>query len=77
MGGWELEYSAEFVPNAQGSYTIAVEKPRKIASNEEAIHNSFTPKEAGKMVLSVDNSSSRKRKVAAYRYIVRKSSAIG
>ncbi|KAI5663175.1 hypothetical protein M9H77_22498 [Catharanthus roseus] len=77
VGGWELEYSAEFVPNAQGSYTIAVEKPRKIASNEEAIHNSFTPKEAGKMVLSVDNSSSRKRKVAAYRYIVRKSSAIG
>ncbi|KAJ8533113.1 hypothetical protein K7X08_016002 [Anisodus acutangulus] len=76
VGGWELEYSAEFVSNGEGSYTIAVEKPRKIAANEEAIHNSFTSKEAGKMVLSVDNTASRKRKVAAYRYIVRKSATI-
>ncbi|KAJ1387571.1 GOLD domain [Sesbania bispinosa] len=74
VGGWDLEYSAEFVPNAEGSYTIAVEKPRKIEASEEAIHNSFTSKEAGKMVLSVDNSASRKRKVAAYRYVVRKCS---
>ncbi|XP_057435307.1 patellin-6-like [Lotus japonicus] len=72
VGGWDLEYSAEFVPNAEGSYTIAVEKARKIEASEEAIHNSFTLKEAGKMVLSVDNSASRKKKVAAYRYIVRK-----
>lgn len=75
VGGWELEYSAEFVPNAEGSYTIAVEKPRKIAANEEAIHNSFTSREPGKMVLSVDNTASRKRKVSAYRYVVRKSVA--
>lgn len=72
MGGWDLEYSAEFVPSAEGSYTIAVEKPRKMAAAEEAVHNSFTSREAGKMVLSVDNSASRRRKVAAYRYIVRK-----
>lgn len=72
VGGWDLEYSAEFVPNAEGSYTIAVEKARTIEASEEAIHNSFTSKEAGKMVLSVDNSASRKKKVAAYRYIVRK-----
>ncbi|XP_009591185.1 patellin-6 [Nicotiana tomentosiformis] len=76
VGGWELEYSAEFVPNSEGSYTIAVEKPRKIGANEEAIHNSFTSREAGKMVLSVDNTASRKRKVAAYRYVVRKSATI-
>ncbi|XP_009777461.1 patellin-6-like [Nicotiana tabacum] len=76
VGGWEMEYSAEFVPDAEGSYTIAVEKPRKIGANEEAIHNSFTSREAGKMVLSVDNTASRKRKVAAYRYVVRKSATI-
>ncbi|XP_016506864.1 patellin-6 isoform X1 [Nicotiana tabacum] len=76
VGGWELEYSAEFVPNSEGSYTIAVEKPRKIGANEEAIHNSFTSREAGKMVLSVENTASRKRKVAAYRYVVRKSATI-
>lgn len=55
VGGWDLEYSAEFVPIAQGSYTLAVDKARKIEATEEAIHNSFTSKEAGKMVLSVDN----------------------
>ncbi|KAJ6871487.1 patellin-6-like [Populus alba x Populus x berolinensis] len=73
VGGWDLEYSAEFVPNAAGSYTIAVEKARKIAPSEEAIRNSYTSREAGKMVLSVDNTFSRKKKVAAYRYFVRKS----
>jgi len=76
VGGWDLDYSAEFVPIAEGSYTIAVERQRKIASTEEAIHNSFTAKEAGKMVLSVDNTASRKKKVAAYRYVVRKSAAM-
>lgn len=74
VGGWELEYSAEFVPIAEGSYTIAVEKPRKMVATEEAVHNSYTSKEAGKIVLSVDNTGSRKRKVAAYRYVVQKSS---
>ncbi|KAK4483814.1 hypothetical protein RD792_011021 [Penstemon davidsonii] len=73
VGGWELEYSAEFVPNAEGSYTIAVEKPRRVVANEEAVHNSFVARDAGKMVLSVDNTASRKRKVAAYRYVVHKS----
>lgn len=76
VGGWDLEYSAEFVPNAQDSYTIAVEKPRKITPSEEAIHNSYTSKEAGKMVLSVDNTASRRKKVAAYRYFVRKSTIV-
>lgn len=68
-----MEYSAEFVPNAEDSYTIAVEKARRIGASEEAIHNSYTAREAGKMVLSVDNTASRKKKVSAYRYVVRKS----
>ncbi|CAH9103253.1 unnamed protein product [Cuscuta europaea] len=76
VGGWELEYSAEFVPNAEKSYSIAVEKPRMVAAGEVAIHNSFKSPEAGKLVLSVDNTASRKRKVAAYRYLVRKSANI-
>lgn len=72
VGGWDLEYTAEFSPIAEGSYIIAVEKPRKISPAEVAVHNSFTATEAGKLVLSVDNTASRKRKVAAYRYVVRK-----
>ncbi|XP_058110447.1 patellin-6 [Magnolia sinica] len=74
VGGWDLDYSAEFVPAAEGSYTIAIEKTRRIAPNEEPVHNSYTSKEAGKMVLSIDNTASRRRKVAAYRYFVRKQS---
>ncbi|XP_021771307.1 patellin-6-like [Chenopodium quinoa] len=73
VGGWDLEYSAEFIPNAQDGYTLAVEKPKKLNPSDDAIHNSFLAKEAGKLVLSVDNTTSRKRKVAAYRYVVRKS----
>ncbi|KAL3826171.1 hypothetical protein ACJIZ3_022200 [Penstemon smallii] len=76
VGGWELDYSVEFVPDEVTSYTIAVEKPRRVTANEEAIHNSFTTKEAGKLVLSVDNLSSDKRKVGAYRYVVRKSTLV-
>ncbi|KAG1371510.1 patellin-6 [Cocos nucifera] len=75
VGGWDLEYSAEYVPSEEGSYTIQVERMRRIpATAEEPIHNVFTSKEAGKMVLSIDNTSSRRRKVAAYRYFVRKPS---
>lgn len=70
-----MDYSAEYVPSEEGSYTIQVEKMRRIpAITEEPIHNVFTSKEAGKMVLSVDNTSSRRKKVAAYRYFVRKPS---
>ncbi|XP_047316424.1 patellin-6-like [Impatiens glandulifera] len=73
VGGWEVEYSAEFVPTAEGSYTIAVEKPRWVPAKDAAIHNSFATKtSSGKMVLSIDNTSSSRKKVAAYRYVVQK-----
>lgn len=76
VGGWDLEYGAEYVPAAEGSYTLCVERTRKVpATADDPVHNAFTAKEAGKMVLSIDNSGSRKRKVAAYRYFVRKPSA--
>lgn len=76
VGGWDLEYGAEYVPAAEESYTLCVEKTRMVAATaEEPVHNAFTAREAGKMVLSIDNSGSRKRKVAAYRYFVRKPSA--
>uniref|UniRef100_A0A804Q0W4 Patellin-6 n=1 Tax=Zea mays TaxID=4577 RepID=A0A804Q0W4_MAIZE len=80
VGGWDLEYGAEYVPAADGSYTLCVEKARTVpATTADAdagpLHNAFTAREAGRMVLSIDNSGSRKRKVAAYRYFVRKPSA--
>ncbi|RWW78911.1 hypothetical protein BHE74_00012819 [Ensete ventricosum] len=75
VGGWDVDYGAEFVPSDEGSYTVVVQKTRRIPGGaEEAIHDAFTTKEAGKMVLSIDNTNSRRRKVAAYRYCVRKPS---
>lgn len=72
-----MEYGAEYVPSDGQSYTVIVEKTRRIpATAEEPIQNVFTAKEAGKMVLSIDNTSSRRRKVAAYRYCVRKQASV-
>ncbi|PKA56176.1 Patellin-6 [Apostasia shenzhenica] len=77
VGGWDVDYAAEYVPSEEGSYTIAVEKTRRIPpATEEPVHNAFTSRESGKMVLSVDNSCSRRRKVAAYRYFVRKPTVV-
>ncbi|KAF9597970.1 hypothetical protein IFM89_023455 [Coptis chinensis] len=71
VGGWELDYAAEFVPNAEKSYTIAIQKAKWMAASEEPVYKSFATKEAGRMVLAIDNTNSRQRMVAAYRYIVR------
>uniref|UniRef100_A0A0D6R818 CRAL-TRIO domain-containing protein n=1 Tax=Araucaria cunninghamii TaxID=56994 RepID=A0A0D6R818_ARACU len=72
VGGWEVTYWAEFVPSARGSYTTVVDKNRKLTSIDEPVCNSFKASEAGKVVLIIDNSLSRKKKVAAYRYMVKK-----
>uniref|UniRef100_A0A7N0T6L8 Patellin-6 n=1 Tax=Kalanchoe fedtschenkoi TaxID=63787 RepID=A0A7N0T6L8_KALFE len=76
VGGWDLEYNTEFTPYAKGSYAVAVEKPRQVSSDEEAIHNSYTTNESGKLVLTLDNSASKRKKVGAYRYSISKGSAL-
>lgn len=66
--GWEVKYGAEFVPSNEESYTVIVQKGRKVSSSEEAvICNSFKVGEPGKVVLTIDNTSSRKKKLL-YRF---------
>lgn len=72
VGGWELEYCAEYIPSAAGGYTIAIKKATRMSAGDDPIHSAYTSKETGKMVLSIDNTGSRRKKVAAYRYFVRK-----
>ncbi|GLJ37263.1 hypothetical protein SUGI_0755930 [Cryptomeria japonica] len=72
VGGWDVTYWAEFVPSAGGSYTTVIDKTRKLSSSDEPVCNSFKASEAGKVVLIIDNTLSRKKKVAAYRYMVKK-----
>ncbi|CAN8303852.1 unnamed protein product [Cochlearia groenlandica] len=65
--GWEVSYKEEFVPTKEGSYTIIVQKAKKVGSDEGVMRNSFKNSESGKIVLTVDNVSNKKKRVL-YRY---------
>ncbi|KAJ0018427.1 hypothetical protein Pint_11338 [Pistacia integerrima] len=73
--GWEVNYREEFVPHDEGSYTIVVQKGKKIGTQEAPIRNSFRNNEPGKVVLTVENGSSKKKRVL-YRYKTKKSSGV-
>ncbi|CAI9754297.1 unnamed protein product [Fraxinus pennsylvanica] len=61
--GWDISYGAEFVPSAEGGYTWIVQKSRKIGSSDEPIISCcFKSGEPGKIVLTLDNQSSKKKK---------------
>lgn len=72
--GWEVNYKEEFVPDDEGSYTLIVQKGRKMGWQEGSILNSFTNREPGKVVLTIDNGSFKKKRVL-YRFKTRTSSA--
>ncbi|KAL3641840.1 Patellin-3 [Castilleja foliolosa] len=62
--GWEVSYGAEFVPSSEGGYTWIVQKTRKIgASDEQALSCTFKIGESGKVVLTFDNQTSKKKKL--------------
>lgn len=74
--GWDVSYGAEFVPNSKESYTIIVQKARKMAATDElVVKNSFRVSESGKILFTVDNSSN-KRKTLLHRYMVKKTEFI-
>jgi len=62
--GWDVSYGAEFVPSAEESYTVIIQKARKVASSAEpVVCNSFKNGEPGKVVLTIDNPTSKKKKL--------------
>ncbi|KAI3716576.1 hypothetical protein L1987_67542 [Smallanthus sonchifolius] len=68
--GWEVSYSAEYVPNSEGMYTINIQKPKKIAATDEpVISHSYKINEPGKLLLTIDNPTSKK-KTLLYRFKV-------
>lgn len=73
--GWDVSYGVEFVPTAEDGYTIIVQKTRKIGANtdEAVITNNFKVGEPGKVVLTIDNSTSKKKKLL-YRFKTKPSS---
>ncbi|KAL9260937.1 Patellin-3-like protein [Drosera capensis] len=67
--GWDVTYEAQYVP-AEG-YTVLVSKPRKFAGvDDPIIADSFKITEPGKVVLSIDNKSSKKKKLL-YRFKIK------
>ncbi|XP_022718292.1 patellin-3 [Durio zibethinus] len=61
--GWDVNYGAEFVPSAEDGYTVIVSKTRKVGPADEAvISDSFKTGEPGKVVLTIDNQTSKKKK---------------
>ncbi|XP_042507145.1 patellin-3-like [Macadamia integrifolia] len=66
--GWDVSYGAEFVPSAEDGYTVIVQKTRNITPTDEPVlSNSFKIGEPGKVVLTIDNTSSKKKKLL-YRF---------
>ncbi|KAL4340882.1 hypothetical protein GQ457_08G008980 [Hibiscus cannabinus] len=62
--GWEVNYGAEFVPTAEEGYTVIVSKSRKVGpADETVIADSFKTGEAGKIVLTIDNQTTKKKKL--------------
>ncbi|CAD6333740.1 unnamed protein product [Miscanthus lutarioriparius] len=69
--GWEVSYGAEFTPDAEGGYTVIVQKTRKVPAHEEPImKGNFKVTEPGKVVLAVNNPASKKKKLL-YRFKVK------
>lgn len=72
--GWDVSYGAEFLPAKEGGYTLNIEKPKKVTPTDEpVICDSFKVTEPGKVVITVDNQSSKKKKLL-YRSKVKASS---
>ncbi|KAE8668476.1 Patellin-3 [Hibiscus syriacus] len=69
--GWEVSYGAEFVPNAKDSYAVIIQKLTKMTPKDEpVVSQSFKVSELGKVLLTVDNPTSKKKKLL-YRFNVK------
>lgn len=68
--GWEVTYGAEFVPSSKDGYTVIIQKAKKMRpSDDPVISSRYKINEVGKIVLTIDNPSFKKRKLL-YRYKV-------
>ncbi|CAN6932624.1 unnamed protein product [Brassica oleracea] len=66
--GADVSYGAQFEPTTEGSYAVIVSKNRRIESTDEpVITESFKVGEPGKIVITIDNQTSKKKKVL-YRF---------
>ncbi|CAN8312942.1 unnamed protein product [Cochlearia groenlandica] len=66
--GADVSYGAQFEPTNEASYTVIVSKNRKVGlTDEPVITDSFKANEPGKVVITIDNQTSKKKKLL-YRF---------
>ncbi|KAJ4916412.1 Patellin-2 [Raphanus sativus] len=66
--GADVSYGAQFEPTSESSYTVIVSKNRKIGlTDEPVITDSFKAGEPGKIIITIDNNTFKKKKVI-YRF---------
>ncbi|CAN6887184.1 unnamed protein product [Brassica oleracea] len=67
--GADVSYGAQFEPTNEASYTVIVSKNRKIGlTDEPVITDSFKAGEPGKIVITIDNNNTFKKKKVIYRF---------
>ncbi|XP_022751614.1 patellin-4-like [Durio zibethinus] len=73
--GWEVSYKEEFIPHDEKSYTVIVQKEKKMGIQESSIRNSFRNNEPGKIVLIIGNAAFKTKKRAFYRFKIKNDSS--
>ncbi|XP_027353703.1 patellin-3 [Abrus precatorius] len=69
--GWEVSYGAEFKPDATDGYTVIIQKAAKMSPTDEpVVSNSFKVGELGKLLLTVDNPTTKKKRLL-YRFKIK------
>jgi phosphatidylinositol transfer protein SFH5 len=58
--GWEVTYKEEFVPDDEGSYTVLIQKEKRL---EETIRNSYYVSEPGKVLITIINRTVKKKRL--------------
>lgn len=71
MLGWGVKYEEEFIPSHEDAYTIILIKRRNMGGQEGPVRHSYRIYEPGKVVLTIENVSSKKKQVF-YRYKTKK-----
>nr|CAD1842030.1 unnamed protein product [Ananas comosus var. bracteatus] len=70
--GWDVTYGAEYVPSREDAYTVIVQKARKMCGGDEpVVKDCFKIREPGKIVITVDNTTTKRKKLL-YRYKTKK-----
>ncbi|XVF32390.1 hypothetical protein REPUB_Repub17cG0078100 [Reevesia pubescens] len=60
--GWDIYYKEEFVPDDEGSYKVLIQQEKE-KKGGDSVRNSFHISEPGKIVITIDNFTLKKKKV--------------